>query len=47
MFPIGERGDFCLHTHAGSHPEGGGNGGKYGNHDVQDLAPDFFVHGFE
>ena len=35
---------FHLHAHAGSHPEGGGDGGKYGNHDVQDLAPDFFVH---
>ena len=45
MFPIGERGDFLLlHAHAGSHSEGGGDGGEYGNHDVQDLAPDFFVH---
>ena len=35
---------FCLHAHAGSHSEGGGDGGKYGNHDVQDLAPDCFVH---
>ena len=34
----------CLHAHARSHPEGGGDGGKYGNHDVQDFAPDFFVH---
>ena len=44
MFLIGERGDFfCLHAHAGGHSEGGGDGGKYGDHDVQDLAPDFFV----
>jgi len=33
-----------LHAHAGGHPEGGGDGGKYGNYDVQDFAPDFFVH---
>ena len=35
-----------LHAHAGCHPEGGGDGGKYGDHDVQDLAPDFFVFHF-
>ena len=35
---------FWLHTHARSHPEGGGDGGKYGNYDVQDFAPNFFVH---
>ena len=45
MFLIGERGDFLLlHAHAGGHSEGGGDGGKYGNHDVQDFAPDCFVH---
>ena len=32
MIPIGERGDFLLlHAHAGGYPEGGGNGGKYGD----------------
>ena len=45
MIPIGERGDFfCLHAHAGGHSEGGGDGGKYGNHDVQAFSPDVFVH---
>ena len=47
MFPIGERGDFFLPAHAGSHSEGGGDGGEYGNHDVQDLAPECFVHFLE
>ena len=28
------------------HPEGGGNGGEYGDYDVQDFAPKVFVHGF-
>ena len=37
---------FHLHAHAGSHPEGGGDGGKYGDNDVQDLAPDVLVFHF-
>ena len=32
--------------HARGHPEGGGNGGEYGDYDVQDFAPKVFVHGF-
>ena len=35
---------LLLHAHAGSHPEGGGNGGQYGNYDVQDFTPDFLAH---
>ena len=47
MIPVGERGDFfCLHAHAGSHSESGGDGGKYGDHDVQDLAPNVLVFHF-
>ena len=34
----------CLHAHARGHPKGGCDGGKYGDHDVQDFAPDVFVH---
>ena len=33
-----------LHAHAGSHPEGGGDGGKNGNQYVQDFAPSIFFH---
>ena len=33
-------------AHAGGHPKGGGDGGKYGDHDVQDLAPDVLVFHF-
>ena len=30
------------------HPEGGGDGREYGNHDVQYFLPDFLlVHSFE
>ena len=35
---------FNLHAHAGSHPEGGCDGGEYGNYDVQDFTPKFFFH---
>ena len=35
---------MVLHSHARGHPEGGGDGGEYGDGDVQDFAPDFFVH---
>ena len=34
---------FVLHAHARSHPEGGGDGGKYGDYDVQDFSPDVLV----
>ena len=34
---------FHLHAHAGSHTEGGGDGGKYGDQNVQDFAPDVLV----
>ena len=34
---------FCLHAHAGSHPEGSGDGGKYGDQNVQDFSPDVLV----
>ena len=38
---------FCLlHAHAGGHPEGGCDGGEYGDYDVKDLAPGFFCHFF-
>ena len=29
-----------LHAHARGHPEGGGNGGKHGDDDVENLSPD-------
>ena len=35
---------LLLHAHARCHPEGGGNGGQHSNDDVQNLAPNFFVH---
>ena len=35
-----------LYTYAGSHAEGGGDGGEYGDYDVKDLAPSFFCHFF-
>ena len=34
---------FPLIAYAGSHPEGGGDGGEYGDQNVQDLAPDVLV----
>ena len=34
---------FVLHAHARSHPEGGGDGGKYGDQNVQDFSPDVLV----
>ena len=37
---------FGLHAHARSHPEGGGDGGEYGNYDVQDFTPDVLAHDF-
>ena len=33
-----------LYTDAGGHSEGGGDGGEYGDDDVQDFAPKFFFH---
>ena len=36
----------ALHANAGGHPEGGGDGGEYGDYDVKDLAPGFFCHLF-
>ena len=35
-----------LIAHARGYPEGGGDGRKDGDGDVEDLAPDFFVHSF-
>ena len=30
-------------SYAGGYPEGGGNGGEYGNEDVEDFSPEVFV----
>ena len=35
---------LLLHAHARGHPEGGGDGGQYGDYDVQDFTPDFLAH---
>jgi len=36
-----------LHAHTRSHPEGGGDGGEYGDDDVEDFSPDVLVfHSF-
>ena len=36
-----------LHAHTRSHPEGGGDGGEYGDDDVDDFSPDVLVfHSF-
>jgi hypothetical protein len=35
-----------LHAHARGHPEGGGNGGKHGDNDVENLSPDAFTFHF-
>ena len=35
---------IILLAHARSHPEGGGDGGQYGDYDVQDFAPEVFFH---
>ena len=36
-----------LHSHARGHPEGGGNGGKYSDNDVENLSPNWILfHGF-
>ena len=35
---------FPLIAHARGYPKGGGDGRKDGDGDVEDLAPDFFVH---
>ena len=37
---------FHLHAHTGSHPEGGGDSGKYGDQNVQDFSPDVLVFHF-
>ena len=34
---------YLLQPHARGHPEGGGDGGQYGDKDLQNLAPDLFV----
>ena len=34
---------LCLQPHARCHPEGGGNGGEYGNYDLDNLSPNAFV----
>ena len=34
---------FSLHTDAGSHSESGRDSGKYGDEDVEDFTPEFFV----
>jgi len=33
-------------THAGSHSESGGDGGQYGDYDVQDFSPEVLVFHF-
>jgi hypothetical protein len=35
---------FSLIAHARGYPKGGGDGRKDGDGDVENLAPDFFVH---
>ena len=35
---------LLLHAHARGHPEGGCDGGQYGDYDVQDFTPDFLAH---
>ena len=35
---------IILLAHARGHPEGGGDGSKYGDYDVQDFTPDFLAH---
>ena len=30
-------------SYAGGYPKGGGNGGEYGNEDVEDFSPEVFV----
>ena len=37
---------LSLNAHARGYPEGGGDGRKDGDGDVENLAPDFFVHSF-
>ncbi len=37
---------LLLHAHARCYPEGSGNGGKYGDDDVENLSPDAFVFHF-
>ena len=34
---------YVCNLHAGGHTKGGGNGGQYGDEDVQDFAPKLFV----
>ena len=35
---------FFLYSYAGGHTESSGDGGKYGDDDVQDFLPKRFVH---
>ena len=35
---------LLLHAHARGHPEGGCDGGQYGDYDVQDFTPEVFFH---
>ena len=37
---------WLLIAHARGYPEGGGDGRKDSDGDVENLAPDFFVHSF-
>ena len=43
---FGGSGSKPLIAHARGHPKGGGDGRKDSDGDVEDLAPDFFVHSF-
>ena len=36
-----------LHSHARSHTESGGDGGKHRDDDVENFAPKFFFHCFD
>ena len=35
---------FCLESHAGRYPEGGGDGCQDRDGDVNNFLPDFFIH---
>ena len=36
-----------LHAYAGGYSKGGGNGGEYGDYDVEDFSPDALVFHFD
>ena len=36
-----------LYSYAGGHTESSGDGGQYGDDDVEDFAPKFFFHGVD